>query len=182
MINKKPPYAGTTADVEKSRGQIDRLLRDYGASGVQWTTDYAKNEVVLAFSFETEINGVKKLIGIKVTPPVFAEMHRSWSPKEGRNIKVYAPNWAQSFRLLYWWLKTKIEAVSYGMTSIEQEFLSQVMTKLPSGETTTIGKALAEKGTLASGEFALEDKSEPARAYSYSEEKREEFQEGKIVE
>ena len=82
---------------------------------------------------EAEIKGVKKQIGVTVTPPVFAAKRRTWNPKMGRYEAVYSPNWAQSFRLLYWWLKAKIEAVAYGLTTVEQEFLSQVVVALPDG-------------------------------------------------
>ena len=79
----------------------------------------------------------------------------------GRYERVYSPNWAQSFRLLYWWLKAKLEAVAYGLTSVEQEFLSQVMVKLPSGEMTTMGAALTEP--IFTGSLALQDRSRDER-------------------
>lgn len=156
IISKKPPYQGTEADPDKTRMQIDKLLRDYGVSGVQWTTDYDHNRVGLAFMVETEIRGLKKQIGIKIEPPVFVAQRRTWNPRLGRYERVHAPNWAQSFRLLFWWLKAKLEAVAYGLTSIEQEFLSQVVVKLPSGQQTTVGAALAEP--ILAGNLALEDK------------------------
>ena len=156
IISRHPPYANTTSDPEKTRGQIDKLLRDYGVSGVQWTTDYDHNRVMLAFTVEAEIKGVKKQIGIKIEPALFVATRRTWNPRIGRYEKVESPNWAQSFRLMFYWLKAKIEAVAYGLTTVESEFLSQVMTKLPSGETTTIGAALTS--TILSGQLALEDK------------------------
>jgi hypothetical protein len=157
IISKKPPYQGTEADPDKTRMQIDKLLRDYGVSGVQWTTDYDHNRVGLGFMVETEIRGVKKQIGIKIEPPVFVAQRRTWNPRLGKYERVYAPNWAQSFRLLFWWLKAKLEAVAYGLTSVEQEFLSQVVVKLPSGQQTTVGAALADP--IFDGNLALEDKA-----------------------
>lgn len=156
IIKRKPPYAGTTADPDKTRGQIDKLLRDYGVSGVQWVTDYDHNRVGLAFMVEAEIKGVKKQINIKIEPPLFVSVRRTWNPRIGRYEKVESPNWAQSFRLMYYWLKVKIESVAYGLTPIEQEFLSQVMVKLPSGEQTTMGVALS--GVVSTGQLALEEK------------------------
>jgi hypothetical protein len=161
ILSKKPPYAATEADPDKSRMQIDKLLRDYGVSGVQWTTDYDHNRVGLAFMVEAEIKGVKKQIGIKIEPPVFVAQRRTWNPRMGKYERVFAPNWAQSFRLLYWWLKAKLEAVAYGLTSVEQEFLSQVMVKLPTGEMTTMGAALTEP--IFTGSLALEDRGQDER-------------------
>ena len=105
---------------------------------------------------ETEIKGVKKQIGIKIEPPIFIAQRRTWNPRMGKYERVYAPNWAQSFRLLFWWLKAKLEAVAYGLTSVEQEFLSQVVLKLPNGQQVTVGAALAEP--ILAGSLALEDK------------------------
>jgi hypothetical protein len=50
-------------------------------------------------------------------------------------------------------LKSKLEAVSYGLTTVEKEFLSEVIVKLPQGGDTTIGEAIA--GGVAKGEFLL---------------------------
>jgi hypothetical protein len=166
ILSKKPPYAATEADPDKSRMQIDKLLREYGVSGVQWTTDYDHNRVGLAFMVEAEVKGVKKQIGIKIEPPIFVAQRRTWNPRLGRYERVYAPNWAQSFRLLYWWLKAKLEAVAYGLASVEQEFLSQVMVKLPSGEMTTMGAALTEP--IFTGSLALEDKGRDAKGFADS--------------
>ncbi len=154
IISKKPPYQSTTLDPESSQMKISKLLRDYGVSGVQWTTRFDLNQVELSFMVEADFNGVKKQIGIKVNPPIFAAKHRTWNAKLGKNEIVYAPNYAQSFRMLYWWLKAKLEAVSYGLSSVEKEFLSQVITTLPNGQQSTIGEIMSR--TVESGKLALE--------------------------
>ena len=156
IISKKPPYQGTTADAETTRMKINKLLRDYGVSGTQWTEDYKLNKVELSFMVEAEINGQKKDIGIKIIPPLFAAKRRSWNPKRGHNEIIYSPNYAASYRLLFWYLKSKLEAIAYGLTTVEQEFLSQVVVALPNGQQTTIGKALEE--SVSKGQLALEAK------------------------
>ena len=47
-------------------------------------------------------------------------------------------NWAQSMRLLFHWIKAKLEAVSFGLNSVEKEFLSDIVTTLPDGSRMTI--------------------------------------------
>jgi tRNA nucleotidyltransferase (CCA-adding enzyme) len=172
IISRKPPYSSTESDPEKTQMQINKLLRDYGVEGVQWTTRYDTNEVRLAFVVETEINGVKKKVGIEVTPPVFLAIRRTWDPKQGKYIKVNAPNWAQSFRLLYWWLKAKLEAVSYGLSTVEKEFLAQVMVQLPTGQKTTVGEALTN--SIAKGTLMLGAEPEKSKVIDIEEEKEEE--------
>lgn len=174
IISKRPPYEKTTADPERTEMQINKLLSQYGISKYQWTKDLKMGQVALTFEVEAEIQGVKKILNIRIVPPTFAKERRSWNALKGKNEKIYAPNWAQSYRLLFHWLKAKIEAIAYGLTTVEQEFLAQVVTTLPSGEQATIGEILLDRGVLASGKFALEDKSEQ-RPYSYSEEHQEEI-------
>lgn len=141
---RKPPYADTAVDPEKTKGQIAKLLRDYGIQKYNWSEDYQMQRVALTFEIEAEIKGIRKRLLIQVEPPTFAKEHRSWNPKLFRNEKVFAPNWAQSYRLLYHWMKAKIEAIAYGLTTVEQEFLAQVVVQLPSGESTTFGKLVAD--------------------------------------
>jgi len=159
IISKKPPYSSTKADPEKTQMDITRLLREYGCSGVQWTTVYDRNEVKLAFTVEVEVRGVKKQLLVQVEPPIFAAKRRTWNPKAGRYDIVMAPNWAQSFRMLFWWLKAKLEAVAYGLTSFEKEFLSGVVTSLPDGRKITVGDAILNQ--VYEGRLALEEKAEP---------------------
>lgn len=172
IISKRPPYEKTTADPERTEMQINKLLGSYGISKYQWTKDLKAGQVSLTFEVEAEIQGVKKLLAIKIIPPTFAKERHSWNALKGRNEKIYAPNWAQSYRLLFHWLKAKIEAIAYGLTTVEQEFLAQVVTTLPSGEQATIGEILVQRGVLSSGRFELEDQSEH-RPYSYAEEQQQ---------
>jgi hypothetical protein len=140
---KKPPYGSTKVDPDKTKGQITKLLRDYGCEAIQWTEDFRINSIELKFIVETEIQGVKKQIAIHVIPPIIYQSRRRWNPK-GFYEKVNAPNFAQSMRLLYWWLKSKLEAVAYGLSSVEKEFLSQVMVSLPDGSSTTVGETMSK--------------------------------------
>ena len=52
-------------------------------------------------------------IAVRVRPPMFAATRREWDPKEGKYKRVDKANWAQSMRLLYYWIKAKLEAVPY---------------------------------------------------------------------
>ena len=160
IISKKPPYSSTTVDPERTQAQINKLLRDYGISKYQWTNDFDHNKVLLSMMVEAEIQGVKKEIQITIEPPTFAAKRSTWNPRLGKNEVVYAPNWAQSYRLLFYWLKAKIEAVAYGLTTIEKEFLSQVMMTLPTGEQKTVGAIL--EANIVSGRLALEHRNDEA--------------------
>jgi hypothetical protein len=149
ILPKKAPYADTTSDPEKTIGDINRMLQKYGIKEYQWTTLWDKARVELRFGIEVE--GGRK-VGIKVVPPAFARTRRTWNAKLGRNEKIVAPNWAQSLRCLHYWLKAKVEAVAYGLREVEEEFLSDIIVLLPTGEETTVGEAI--RPGLASGDIA----------------------------
>lgn len=155
---KKPPYSSTKADPDRTQMEINKLLQSYGVSGMQWTTNFKENKVVLQFGIETDFQGVRRMVGIKFEPQPFAVKRKTWNPK-GYYETVWAPNWGQTFRMLYWQLKAKLESVAYGLTSVEKEFLSQVMVSLPTGESTTIGEAL--QGGALQGQLALEAPKAP---------------------
>ena len=54
-------------------------------------------------------------------------------------------NLNQSLRLLYWYLKTKLEAISFGLVSVEHEFLSDIVYHLPDGTEKTISEVIVKK-------------------------------------
>ena len=137
---RKAPYASAEADPYRTQAEISKLLQSYGCTAVQWTSDFAKETVNLRFRVEIEYQGVKREIGIEIIPPRFEARRKTYNPLKGRHETINAPNWAQSFRLLYWYIKTKLEAIAYGLVSAEEEFFAQVMTKLPTGEQTTVFK------------------------------------------
>ncbi len=136
MIKKKAPYQNTSVDFQKSQQQITRLLETYGCEGVQWTTLFKPPQVEVKFVLETEIEGSKKKIAIKMKPPVFVKKSRS-----GKHVA----NLNQSLRLLYWYLKTKLEAISFGLVSVEHEFLSDIVYQLPDGTEKTIGEVIVKE-------------------------------------
>lgn len=138
---KSPPYQGTDVNPDESRVEIDKLLRGYGIQKIIWATDYQKSDVRLAFEVEAEIQGVRKLFTVTLSPPILLKKARIYNARRGVHELVQIPDWPRSMRLLFWYVKAKVEAVAYGLVSVEQEFLSQVMVSLPDGST-TVGEAL----------------------------------------
>jgi hypothetical protein len=160
---KKSPYEGTEVDVDKSRAQIDRLLQEHGAEGVQWTTAWKQGKVHLRFVMRSP--RTQKLVGFDVEPPAFKVKRKTWSPEKGRNIEVEEPNWPQAMRMLYYWLKAKLEAVTYGLREVEREFLNEMVVTTADGRETTVGELAQQQ--LQAGAMKLpmlEPPSEPVDA------------------
>lgn len=164
---KRAPYATTTKDPDTTIADINRMLRGYGIENIQWTTEWTRQSVELKIAIEKEPG---KYIALQIRPPAFIAKRRTYNEKKGHYEVVSAPNWAQSLRMLHWWLKAKIEAVAYGLREVEEEFLSDIVITLPSGEQTTVGKAL-DRGALTEGKLDIPaltgGKDEPKDANIY---------------
>jgi tRNA nucleotidyltransferase (CCA-adding enzyme) len=154
----KPPYATTTVDAEKTQQQITSLLRKYGVSQINWQVNYDLEQVQLDFVIEysrMDDNSVHR-VAVRVKPPMFAAKRMTWSATAGKHVKEEMANWAQSMRLLFHWIKAKLEAVSFGLNSVEKEFLSDIVTELPDGTKQTIWDMIDRQ--VKQGNFALEYK------------------------
>ncbi len=132
------PYRDTDVSPDKSRAQIDQLLRDFGATGTRWSTLWDKNRVELEFGVEHD----GKRTVVRIIAPTFMARHRTWNAKLGRNEEVEAPNWPQSFRLLYHWVKAKLEAVTWGLRAFEEEFLADTVVQTPRGDAVRVAEIL----------------------------------------
>jgi hypothetical protein len=156
MITKrKAPYAGTKVPAEQSRAEIDRLLHSYGVQDFQWTELWSRGVVRLQFAIQVEPareGRPARFISVRVTPPAFTAKRRTWDEKKGY-VLVDAPNWAQSMRCLLHWLKAKLEAVAYGLKSVEDEFLSDLVVRTPDGRESTVAELV--RPAIASGVLNL---------------------------
>lgn len=144
------PYSNTTVPIEKTKAKLEKLLKSYGVKKVVWASD--DNEEVLMFEVLVEVKGVKHGRAYQIKPPHILLTKRQY----GR--LVHTENRNQEWRLVFHWVKTKLEAVTWGLSTIEKEFLSETAMQLPDGTVTTVGERIHEiYETLQSP--ALEDHS-----------------------
>lgn len=155
------PYAGTAVPVERSKEQISRLLREYGAEGVQWTDRFDTGQVQLQFAVRKDEGG---LISFRITPAAFREKHSTWDPMKGKHVITEGPDWARSMRLLAAWLKTKLESIAFGLTAIEEEFLAQTVVRDASGRETTVGELVLPAIEAGGGQLRLPGPKERGEA------------------
>lgn len=134
MIPKiKPPYDRTEIDVIKSQNEIQKMLLMYGAEGIQWIV-FRDALPRLAFIIEADINGIRKKVGVQIDPPIT----RPKNSPQGINYK-------QSMRLLYWYVKSKLEAVAYGVKTFEKEFLDDIVYRLQDGREVKVGDLILKQ-------------------------------------
>ena len=143
----KPPYADTKVEADKTQQEITSLLRKYGVSQINWQVNYDLEQVQLDFIIEytKQEDQMIHRIAVRVKPPMFAATRRTWDSKLGKYRKEDMANWAQSMRLLFHWIKAKLEAVSFGLNSVEKEFLSDIVTTLPDGSRMTIWDMISKQ-------------------------------------
>ena len=149
VLNRNPPYMDTEVPYERTKAEIEILLRSYGVKGIRWTSLEGQDDV-LEFIVEATVQGVRRQLGIAVRPP------HIYIQKKLHGKLVKTENINQEYRLLFHWIKSKVEAVVWGLSTVEREFLSEVLLKLPDGRQSTVGDVvvnLMSKDTLQSLPF-----------------------------
>jgi hypothetical protein len=137
---KRIPYSDTTIPKERSKADIEKLLMDTGIQDVQWTTYHGTSS--LRFLWHLTVKGVEKEIMFQFTPPIITTQKRIWSERDQKTIKATVQLENTAYRLLWHYLKNKLEAVQWGMETIEKEFLSHAVVSLPNGQETTVGESI----------------------------------------
>lgn len=100
------------------------MLKEFGAIDTAWADK--NGQVILAFTMESEVKGRKAVLSVQIMPPLFAKERRTWDKNQGRYVKSYEANMSQSMRLLYHYLRAKLNAVAYGIRPFEEEFLAEI--------------------------------------------------------
>jgi hypothetical protein len=68
VLNRDPPYMDTTVPYERTKAEIEILLKSYWIKNIRWTTLEGEDDT-LEFIIEAKVEGVKKQLGVEVKPP-----------------------------------------------------------------------------------------------------------------
>jgi hypothetical protein len=158
----------TTIPKERSKADIEKLLTDHGVEDIQWTT--YKGSTSLRFLWHLMVKGVEKEIMFQFTPPIITANKRVWSQVDQKTIKANVQLDNTAYRLLWHYLKNKLEAVRWGMETMEKEFLSHAVISLPNGKETTVGEDI---------QAVFESVRSPALTY---QPKQEEISDKKVID
>ncbi len=118
----------TSVSVEKSRGELERILAKYGASAFGYMSDPTRAMV----AFKAHGKSVKFVLPL-AQQSEFAKDKRGSRRSSGAMLKAVEQANRARWRALNLCVKAKLEAVECGITSFEQEFLAHFV--LPNGET-----------------------------------------------
>jgi hypothetical protein len=144
------PYENTSIDPLTTRAEIDAMLHEFiiidqdtgqkstWISAIRWT-DLPPQMPTLEFMVDYVMEGIKKRVAIRLQPPL---LYRRVRRRQGT---LNEPQPSQSMRLLYWYVKSKLEAVMFGLTDASHEFLSHVLVSLPGGRMETVGSIIIDQ-------------------------------------
>lgn len=129
------PYDYTQVAVERSQAEIRRLLSRFNVEATRFTSfpAYALLEFVRR---DPDGNGV---IPYRITvQPKVGKQPRNTQRELDRAEK-------QVWRVVYYWLKSKLEAIQFGLLEFEQEFLPHMLLADGRGREETVDKVFFER-------------------------------------
>lgn len=131
--------ANTTVSVEKSRAEVEAILARYGADQFAYATEPGK----AAIMFQIQDKATKTTLAIRMVLPLPAKGEKRFTTGWNRCSWAAAPDhavqerWEQAcrtcWRSLLLIIKAKLEACAAGISTVEREFLADVVT--PNGQT-----------------------------------------------
>lgn len=123
----------TTVDVGRSKNDIERVLRRYGAD--QFVSGWDCNKAMLQFRMRERI--VRFIIDLPELED-FAKTPKGRDREDTTARKEWEQAIRQRWRALYLVIRAKLEAVESDISDFEEEFLANII--LPDG--TTVGEYL----------------------------------------
>jgi len=117
----------TAVPVSKSRGEIDRLLRSWGAQGIQWTDDFEHDRIMLRFIWPRGEQRFMARLAVRLPGRKDLEAGaidgRSGRVSPGKLERLMEERGKREHRILVLWLKAALNAVDVGLVSAEELFL-----------------------------------------------------------
>ena len=112
------PYKTTKLKALYTKSEIDGLFAKWGVKDVFWHWDPERNDVFVLFKIEEEIDGAVQQLPAKVEAPVVYD----------RKTRCMAEtvNWDISMRVMYWFIKSHLEAAYLLQSSKTVAFLPYI--------------------------------------------------------
>ena len=153
------PYKNTTVSRGKTLGEITGMLEDHDIHDYQWTKFQGQD--MLSFPLTIKRRDVELGFVVKLTVPRIHYNIKKGKGKYAPRTLTYLEN--ISWRIFWWYLKAKLEAIEYGISDEVKEFMYNITYSLPdarTGQTVDIkmGEVLLDNLEQL-GKLALTDQS-----------------------
>lgn len=116
-------YQTTSTPVSRSQEDIRRILAKYGADGVQFSEDWRKMILLIRFLFSVNKVQYSVLFRIPIPKADTASPHGR-QRKATQILKLQEQLERGIWRAAFWAIKSRMEAVDFGIESFEEAFLS----------------------------------------------------------
>lgn len=107
-------YKATSVHWGKSQANISKLLETNGIQDTRFTFLQSRSELICEFNFPTVLEKKDVNIGVRITLPI----PQSKNPEQSKN---------QIHRALFYYLKSKFEALNFGLVEFTQEFMPHLI-------------------------------------------------------
>ena len=118
-------YKQTSVHWGKSQADISRLLEKFGIQDTRFTFLQSRNELICEFNYPTIIEEKNVSIGVRILLPI----PKSKNSEQAKN---------QIHRALFYYLKTKFEALGFGLVEFVQEFMPHLIVFDKQGHSRTL--------------------------------------------
>lgn len=115
----------TQVAVAKSRGEIDRLLRQWGADAIQWTDEFSADRATLRFLWRHDEVDYMARFAIRIEPVSEDDVVDGRTGRESlaKREKAEADRGKREYRVLLLWLRATLNAVDSGIVDAATVFL-----------------------------------------------------------
>lgn len=141
---------GTSVAADRSRAELEKLLRNHGASAFMYASDDDTGEQLVAF----RMTGRQVKISVPIpdpASPLFTQTPSGKARTELQAIDAYEQEVRRRWRSLVLVVKAKLTAVADGISTLEREFLADIVTD----NGLTVGERMTPMLAQGSGPLAL---------------------------
>ena len=108
-------YSKTSINHFKTQEQLSKILKEHKISDIAYMDKSSEKQIIIVFKTELQMEGKSVPVGVKIVLPNVVEDNRD-----------------SKYRVLFWYLKSKFEAIDSGLfedynTSFVKEFYPHLM-------------------------------------------------------
>lgn len=141
---------GTNVPADRTRAELEKLLRSRGADAFMYATDDELGEQLVAF----RMTGRHVKISVPIPrqdSPLFTRTPTGKARTELQAADAYEAEVRRRWRALLLVVKAKLTAVADGISTLEREFLADIVTD----DGRTVGQRVAPQLARGTGPLAL---------------------------
>lgn len=148
-------YKNTTVKKATTKGEITGLLESNNVEN--YSIGKVEGVETVMFPIKVSRNSIDYALMIKVTVPRICYFTKKGKGRNATRVKIYYED--VSWRVAFWYLKSKFEAIEYGVSDIMTEFMFNAFHVLPDGREVKLAEVVANNlGNL--DKIALPDNSQ----------------------